>query len=57
MKKKYKKPKIVVIEMEVHTVFATSCYIDDNSQGDFREDFNKKHRGTWGNLWSENDKK
>lgn len=52
MKKKYKKPKIVVIEMEVHTVFATSCYIDDNSQGDFREDFNKKRRGTWGNLWN-----
>ena len=52
MKKIYEKPKMEVIEIDICTMFATSCYIDENSPGDFKEDFNnKRRRGTWGNLW------
>lgn len=52
MKEKYEKPEIVVIEIGVYSMLSTSYYIDNNSQGDFREDFSKKRRGTWGNLWN-----
>lgn len=52
MKEIYVKPKIVVIEIDVFSMFSTSIYIDDKSPGDFKEDFsNKRRRGTWGNLW------
>lgn len=44
-----------VIEIDICTMVATSYYIDENSPGDFREDFNnKKRRGIWGNFWENN---
>lgn len=51
MKEIYVKPEVVVIEIAVSSMLSTSLYIDDKSQGDFKEDFSKRRRGTWGNLW------
>ena len=56
-KKEYKSPKISVINIDASYMLASSFRIDNTSQGDFKEDFVRGHRGTWGNLWSENDKK
>lgn len=53
MKKKYEKPEIVMMEMSESMMISTSTYLDGNSQGDFREDFQRRRRDTWGSLWEE----
>lgn len=53
MRKTYEKPEISVVEVTICSVLSTSFNIDSNSRGDFREDFARKHRGTWGDLWEE----
>ena len=55
-KKQYEPPKMSVIEIEVCHILATSFNIDKGSQGDFKEDFVRGHRVTWGNLWNRKDR-
>ena len=57
MRKTYEKPEINVIEIAACSMLSTSFNIESHSQGDFKEDFARKHRGTWGDLWIENEKK
>ena len=50
MRKQYEKPKMCIVDIAPCVILAFS--IDKDSQGDF-EDFSKGHRGTWGDLWGE----
>lgn len=53
MKSQYKKPLMNVIEITSCMLFATSTLdINSYSQGEFKEDFAKSRRGTWGDLWA-----
>lgn len=55
MRKPYVKPMIDVIEIDCCMMLSASVMVDTQSQGDFKADFVKgKKRGTWGNLWEEN---
>lgn len=51
MKKQYEKPNMDVIDISPCMILALSI---KDSQGDLSEDFAEGHRGTWGNLWEEN---
>ena len=53
MRKQYKQPMMNVVDMSPCMPLASSLGIDKHSQGDFSEDFVKGHRGTWGDLWGE----
>ena len=53
MKKQYERPEVNVVEITFCSMLSTSLNIDEQSQGDFEEDFAGKRRGTWGNLWEE----
>ncbi len=55
MKKRYIKPEMDVMESAPCVLMASSVVFDDSSQGDFSEDFAKRHRGTWGDLWGVNE--
>ena len=50
-KKKYVKPEISIVEIFACSMLSTSLEVDTNSQGDFKEDFVRGHRGRWGDLW------
>lgn len=54
MKERYIKPMITVVEIAACFMQSTSCTIDSNSQGNFREDFvrRQRRRGVWGDLWA-----
>lgn len=54
MRKRYERPKINEVEI-ICAMLSTSLTINTGSQGDFKEDFVRESRGTWGNLWNEND--
>ena len=58
MRKTYKRPEVVIVEIDPCYMFASSIVIYSNSKGDFDEDFVREYhrRGTWGNLWKETDK-
>ena len=43
-----------MMEMSESMMISTSTYLDGNSQGDFREDFQRRRRDTWGSLWEDN---
>ena len=45
------KPEISIVEILSCSMLSTSVEVDTNSQGDFKEDFVRGHRGRWGNLW------
>ena len=54
-KKKYITPECEVIEMEIMSMIATSPDLgigDDYEESD-PNDMVNKHRGEWGNLWSD----
>ena len=53
MKKVYVKPEIVEIEVVICSMQSTSFQIDDDSQGDFGDDFVRGRRGVWGDLWAD----
>ncbi len=55
MKKQYKKPEINEVNITLCSMLSTSFSINSNSKGEHEEDFVREHRGTWGNLWKEND--
>lgn len=54
MKKQYIRPEMMIIEVDCYTMLSTSVVVDTQSQGDFKADFVRGKRGTWGNLWEEN---
>lgn len=54
MKKQYIRPEMMIIEVDCCTMLSTSVVVDTQSQGDFKADFVRGKRGTWGNLWEEN---
>ena len=54
MRKPYVKPMIDVIEIDCCMMLSASVVFDTQSQGDFKADFVRGKRGTWGNLWEEN---
>lgn len=51
MKKCYERPKINEVEI-ICSMLSTSLTINTGSQGDFKEDFARESRGTWGDLWN-----
>lgn len=54
-KKKYITPECEVIEMEFMSMIATSPDLgigEDREEND-SDDMANKHRGEWGNLWSD----
>lgn len=55
MKKQYKKPEINEVYVTLCSMLSTSFNLDSNNKGDYEEDFVREHRGTWGDLWKEND--
>ena len=56
MKVRYVKTEMNEIEIVSCQLFATSTLgINVHSQGEFEEDFSNGRRGTWGNLWEENE--
>ena len=53
MRKQYVKPEMMEIEVVISSMLAASLTIDKNSQGDCEEDFARKRRGVWGDLWAD----
>lgn len=52
-KKKYISPECTVVEMEILNIIAASIgYGEDKPEND-AEDMTNRHRGEWGNLWSD----
>ena len=52
MKKKYVRPVVAVVPMEVQTPLLASSYIQVGGGYTNRWD-SREHRGRWGNLWKE----
>lgn len=57
MKKQYIRPEMMIIEIAPCCMLSTSVDIYTESQGDFKKDFVRGHRGTWGNLWDKMNEK
>ena len=55
-KKDYIKPSVEVVEMAAVSMMAASTPKIDIEDGEGGEILSNRHRGEWGNLWS-NDKK
>ena len=53
----YIKPTIETISIAIAVVFASSIYIYDYEVDTEKNEIqlSNKHRGTWGNLWKDND--
>lgn len=51
MKKQYVQPKICEVDVAPCSFLASSFIVNTDSQGDFKEDFVRGHRATWGDLW------
>ena len=55
-KKTYIKPEIEVIEIESVEMMAGSLVFNDK-EVDTGSQLSNDHRGTWGNLWADDEKK
>ena len=53
MKKLYIKPEMATTELDTFTFMATSVVVDNSSKGDFEDFARRRERGTWGDLWGE----
>ena len=53
----YIKPTIEIIPIAIAEMFASSTYIYDYEVDTEKNgiQLSNKHRGTWGNLWKDND--
>ena len=54
-KKEYIKPSVEVIEMDVMSMLAASVGVSDETT-DEGAWMSNRHRGEWGNLWSDDKK-
>ena len=54
-KKAYIKPSAEVTDMEPVAIIAASIGIDSDHEGGY-EQLSNGRRGTWGNLWADNEK-
>ena len=54
-KKEYIKPSVEVIEMDMVSMVAASIGVGEGSE-DAGGEWSNRHRGEWGNLWSDDKK-
>ena len=53
---KYIAPEVQVLEMDVIDMLAASISLGEESK-DAGDSFSNRHRGQWGDLWSDDEKK
>lgn len=53
---KYIAPEVQVLEMDVIDMLAASISLGEEGK-DAGDSFSNRHRGTWGDLWGDDEKK
>ena len=56
MRKEYIKPEMVVEEMLLEGILAMSVPVDEEEKDEFDAPGRRPGRGTWGNLWADDNK-